>query len=223
VFKRLDAPHTPGKPNSGGPQLKFKFCAMLSAVVAKIPNSKFLGGSDLLDGDPCFMSVQSSGRGRNARTHIRLETPRWIFITRDIDGAYPDWKHVVPAVNANWTIVKLNPPAASRLLQVIPKLPGIDGSLDPVQLRIERCLSIEGRNRDEKDWTKVAVPDVTITGKPHTLLLNRNYLGQALKFGFDEFAIEADCSPVVFTKAGRKFVIMPIRPDSAATSRLNSG
>jgi bifunctional non-homologous end joining protein LigD len=36
VFKRLDAPYTPGKPNSGGPQLKFKFCATLSAVVAKV-------------------------------------------------------------------------------------------------------------------------------------------------------------------------------------------
>jgi bifunctional non-homologous end joining protein LigD len=36
VFKGLDAPYTPGKPNSGGPQLKFKFVATLSAVVAKI-------------------------------------------------------------------------------------------------------------------------------------------------------------------------------------------
>ena len=36
VFKRLDAPYTPGKPNRGGPQLKFKFVATLSAVVAKI-------------------------------------------------------------------------------------------------------------------------------------------------------------------------------------------
>jgi bifunctional non-homologous end joining protein LigD len=36
VFKRLDALYTPGKPNSGGPQLKFKFVATLSAVVAKI-------------------------------------------------------------------------------------------------------------------------------------------------------------------------------------------
>ena len=36
VFKRLDAPYTPGKPNSGGAQLKFKFVATLSAVVAKI-------------------------------------------------------------------------------------------------------------------------------------------------------------------------------------------
>jgi len=36
VFKRLDAPYTPGKPNSGGSQLKFKLVATLSAVVARI-------------------------------------------------------------------------------------------------------------------------------------------------------------------------------------------
>lgn len=36
VFKRLDAPYTPGRPSSGGPQLKHKFCASLSAVVAQL-------------------------------------------------------------------------------------------------------------------------------------------------------------------------------------------
>ena len=36
VFKRLDAPYRPGKPNSGGTQLKHKFYATLSAVVARI-------------------------------------------------------------------------------------------------------------------------------------------------------------------------------------------
>jgi bifunctional non-homologous end joining protein LigD len=36
VFKRLDAPYTPGRPNSGGPALKHKFCATLSAVVAHL-------------------------------------------------------------------------------------------------------------------------------------------------------------------------------------------
>ena len=35
VFKRLDAPYTPGRPSSGGPQLKHKFYATLSAVVSK--------------------------------------------------------------------------------------------------------------------------------------------------------------------------------------------
>ena len=36
VFKHLDAPYTPGRPNSGGTQLKYKFYATASFVVASI-------------------------------------------------------------------------------------------------------------------------------------------------------------------------------------------
>jgi bifunctional non-homologous end joining protein LigD len=36
VFKQLFAPYTPGRPNSGGTQLKHKFVATLSAVVVRI-------------------------------------------------------------------------------------------------------------------------------------------------------------------------------------------
>ena len=36
VFKQLDAPYTPGRPNSGGAQLKHKFTATLSAVVSRV-------------------------------------------------------------------------------------------------------------------------------------------------------------------------------------------
>jgi bifunctional non-homologous end joining protein LigD len=50
VFKRLDAPYTPGRPNSGGPQLKHKFYATCSAVVSKI-NDKRSVELRLLNGD----------------------------------------------------------------------------------------------------------------------------------------------------------------------------
>lgn len=36
VFKRIDAPYTPGRPNSGGHALKHKFTATLSAVVDRL-------------------------------------------------------------------------------------------------------------------------------------------------------------------------------------------
>jgi ATP-dependent DNA ligase len=36
VFKQLTAPYTSGRPNTGGTQLKHKFCATLSAVVARV-------------------------------------------------------------------------------------------------------------------------------------------------------------------------------------------
>ncbi len=40
VFKRLDAPYTPGRPNRGGTQLKHKFYATCSAVVAKVNDQR---------------------------------------------------------------------------------------------------------------------------------------------------------------------------------------
>ena len=49
VFKRLDAAYTPGRPNSGGTQLKHKFYATCSAVVNKV-NDKRSVELRLLDG-----------------------------------------------------------------------------------------------------------------------------------------------------------------------------
>lgn len=40
VFKRHDAPYTPGRPNSGGTQLKFKFLATASVLVTAINKNK---------------------------------------------------------------------------------------------------------------------------------------------------------------------------------------
>ena len=43
VFKLMTAPYTAGRPNSGGPQLKHKFVATLSAVVAKVNAQRSVG------------------------------------------------------------------------------------------------------------------------------------------------------------------------------------
>ena len=40
VFKQLHSPYAPGRPNSGGSHLKHKFCATLSALVAKINSQR---------------------------------------------------------------------------------------------------------------------------------------------------------------------------------------
>jgi bifunctional non-homologous end joining protein LigD len=50
VFKEVDAPYSPGRPNSGGPQLKFKFVESASFVVTGI-NAKRSVTLGLYDGD----------------------------------------------------------------------------------------------------------------------------------------------------------------------------
>ena len=43
VFKQVNAPYTRGRPNRGGTQLKHKFCATLSAVVARVNPQRSVG------------------------------------------------------------------------------------------------------------------------------------------------------------------------------------
>jgi bifunctional non-homologous end joining protein LigD len=50
VFKDMDAPFSPGRPNSGGPQLKFKFVESASFVITGI-NTKRSVTLGLYDGD----------------------------------------------------------------------------------------------------------------------------------------------------------------------------
>jgi bifunctional non-homologous end joining protein LigD len=50
VFKRVDAPYVPGRPNSRGTQLKYKFVESVSALVVKV-NAQRSVAVALLDGD----------------------------------------------------------------------------------------------------------------------------------------------------------------------------
>lgn len=50
VFKQIHAPYTPGRPASGGPQLKYKFCETASFIVGKI-NAKRSISLTLFDGE----------------------------------------------------------------------------------------------------------------------------------------------------------------------------
>ena len=71
VFKRHDAPYIPGRPSSGGTQLKHKFYATASCIVAKINTGKRSVALMLLDGKkktnvgnvtvPANMSIPPAG------------------------------------------------------------------------------------------------------------------------------------------------------------------
>ena len=144
---------------------------------------------------------------------VKLESGRWTFITREIYGEFPDWKQVMPETSGKWTRINLSDEAIKQLVLVTPNLPGGDGLNQPVRLRITaHYLNVEGRNKDDEDWTSIPV-DAAVKGKPVTVALNRRYLLNALRFGLNELEIEDDLSPVVFSKGGKKMVIMPVKLD----------
>ena len=76
-------------------------------------------------------------------------------------------------------------------------------------------LNVEGRNKDDEDWTSIPV-DAVVKGKPVTVALNRRYLLNALRFGLNQLEVEDPLSPVVFTNGGKKMIIMPVNLDGPA-------
>src|ERR1019366_1562675 len=195
------------------------FCFDLKKSVV-IPDSKFLEWPDLLDEEPASLSVEPGEEAQPAKDGkpaqegtagwVKLESGRWTFITKEIYGEFPNWKQAMPIPGSNWTRVNLSDEVIKQLVLVTPNLPGDDGLNQPVRLRMTTDhLNVEGRNKDDEDWTSIPV-DAEVKGRPVSVALNRRYLLNALRFGLNQVEIEDPLSPVVFSKGGKKMVIMPV-------------
>lgn len=188
---------------------------MKEAII--VPDSKFINGSGLLDNEPCFLAIQPGKKPTDVK-HICFQNQQWQFVTREIEGQYPNWKQCVPTLDGTWTRVKLSPSALEQLLTVIPNLPGKDTEHQTIRLRTgNNTLLVEGRGKEDKEWTSIAVSEVTVTGKTKEICLNREYLLPALKFGLGELAIDNELSPMLCSNDGKRMVIMPVRPPTQTT------
>lgn len=208
------------------------FCFPLEKSVI-IPDSKFLNWSDLME-DPAFAlgvkhgePEQEAKQGKPAKQSVagwvKFQSPRWTFITKEIDGQFPNWKQVVPDATAKWTRVILSAEAIQQMLLVIPNMPGGELPNSPIKLRVDTHLTLDGRNGEDEKWTTIPVTAVNVNGKPVEVMLNRDYLLKALRFNMDRMEIEDSLSPVVFSDRRRKLVVMPIRMEGdAPTPPANS-
>jgi len=198
------------------------FCFDLPKSVI-IPDSKFLTWSDFLDDQPAYLSVEPGQEAHQAKDGkpaveatpgwVKLESPRWTFITKEIDGQFPNWRQCVPSPTSKWTQVQLSEEALKQLIQVIPNLPGADGPNSLIRLRVDRYLFVEGQNKDDETWTSVPVQAVNVIGNPVIIALNRHYLLKALRFSLNKLEIEDSLTAMVLSSGGKKMVIMPLRLD----------
>jgi len=91
-----------------------------------VPNSKFLNGSELLTSDSCSLVIQPGKKPSEVR-HISLQARQWQFVTREIEGQYPNWKQVLPEVGKDWTKIKLEEAAVDQLLKASRAYQGSGG------------------------------------------------------------------------------------------------
>jgi DNA polymerase III sliding clamp (beta) subunit (PCNA family) len=183
------------------------FCFDLQKSVI-IPDSKFLTASDFLD-EGGLLSVEQA----KDVNWVKLGTPRWTYISKQIEGNYPNWKQVVPKSNEKATKIILNEAALKQLQAVAPQLPGDHDQDKPVRLRFDlRTVFIEGCGKEDKQWTSIPVQEAVAKGRQVEVTVNRDYLLKAVRFGLKQVEIEDELSPVIFWNGGKKMIVMPIRP-----------
>jgi hypothetical protein len=178
-----------------------------------IPDHRFLGWKGFGQDGDWVLRIEADKNGKPA--YIELTSFGWTFVSKAIDGNYPNWRQVLPDPSGRKTTIKVSANALAEFADIIGKLPS-DAINQAVGLKLDRQgkLVLFSRAGGTNEPTEVAFSSAEVTGKPVTVLLNRNYLAKALRFGLNEIQIQDALSPVRCTdQSGRQLIIMPIRMD----------
>ena len=172
-----------------------------------IPTSKFIVWNGFAeDGDWHLIT----GKIKDA-PWLKLTSTHWQLVSKQIDGNYPNWRQCVPVPNSKWTRLTLPQSEIESLLKNIPLLPGNDDLNRPVTLEVTAdAVLLKGKAKDAKDWTSIRIAGTKVTGKPVEILLNREYLLKAMRFGLLDVEIEGALSPMLFSATGKTLVVMPV-------------
>ncbi|RBP45206.1 DNA polymerase III sliding clamp (beta) subunit (PCNA family) [Roseimicrobium gellanilyticum] len=179
-----------------------------------IPKHKFLGWKDFnLDG-AWQMKLTDSSDGKNQL--LQISSRRWRFITRLIDGNYPNWRQVIPNPRDARTTLTLEPDKLDAVIQLIERMPNHDEQYHSLGIEYhEKECRLAFKSTAEAPWTRVPLPHCKAEGKPVTIFVDRRLLLKALQFGLTTIGIIDELSPLRFYLGGRQMIIMPVRPNES--------
>jgi DNA polymerase-3 subunit beta len=144
---------------------------------------------------------------------VGLRQAPWLWVTKVIEGNYPNWQQVVPKEDYP-TQLKFSPEDASRVLRVLPKLPGHQEDDAPVTLKVEDNIATLVAGKLDTP-VKLDLPGVSVTGPAVTARFNREFLVTALGHGFRQLQVRDDRSAIIMRDGSRTHLWMPLRSDSA--------
>ena len=186
--------------------------ALPSSVL--IPDHRFISWSGFVKDGLWKVAVQPSTKDKGG--YIQLESRRWTFTTKQIEGTYPNWRNITEDVRAFTGTIAVSDQGAEAISRIVPRLPGDDTPNHTVGLyTVSGRLYLRGFNKDQDRPTEVEVPGVTISGDPATVYVNRQYLLKAIGFGLRTIGVQEPLKPLRFSDGGsRQMIVMPVRVDA---------
>ena len=180
-----------------------------------IPSHKFIGWKEFNNDGEWILKVQLPEK-KNEPGHLQISSRRWRFITRQIEGNYPNWRQVVPT--AFKTTIQFDPSSVDAVVQIIERM-SCDDAIDfAVGLEWkDKKVSLLGRTPNAEKVTQVEIENVKAQGPDVRIFLNRHLLIKALQFGLTKVEMIDSMSPLRLSNGGRQMIIMPTRPNPPAT------
>jgi len=161
-----------------------------------LPNLRILGWSGL--GNQWAVALEEKG------FRFRLQAGQWTITSKTIEGAFPNWKQVIPKTPE--TVLTL--PENHSFKETMKRFPEGTDSDKGILLVSERgVVSL----RDPSGKSSSSLPGATATGPDITICLNRDYLAKALDYGLTTIGLIDSTSALHFRNEGRQMVVMPIR------------
>ena len=183
-----------------------------------VPGSRILGPSPLLLWDPF---VKADAWKLRLRCDPKAESGAWEIssgiwrtVGNLVDGAYPNWRQVVPEKGTFRHRAVIPPLECPPLADKLQRLPvASDGRYESVLLQGDgKELHLRWRDAESKEVQSLRVRGATVTREPFRVALPRPELAKAIAYGLGEVQVVDEMSAVRLSDGkGRQMIIMPLR------------
>lgn len=147
---------------------------------------------------------------------VALHLGEWtVWLAVHKDRRFPDVERHIPQPADAVARCRFSAADAEFLVQALPKLPTDEGPNWPVTVDLNGQIAVRAKGADQTKLTELILNSSTWSGQPIRINTNRQYLARAMKLGLREMSFESDKSPIVCQDESRRYVWMPLDPESA--------
>jgi DNA polymerase III sliding clamp (beta) subunit (PCNA family) len=183
-----------------------------------LPTHKFFGFREFNNDGEWQLRI-GTPQHKDDNAWFQLSSRRWRFIGPQIDGAYPNWRQVVPGDSQFARSLQFDPKELDTLADTIDRLPDHDLVNHAIGIeKKDRTVNLLWKPEKDQEWKRLTTATDQLTGDDITVFLNRHYFTKALRFGLDRLDCIDPMSPVRFSHEGRQMIVMPVRAESTPTA-----
>ena len=147
--------------------------------------------------------------------HVVIKAGPWtLFLEIQTECRYPSVDRILPDERGSIARLQLNAEDAAFLLPALDSLPGSHEYNAPATIDLNGWVAIRARGVDPERPTELVLSRSSYTGEPIRFQTNREFIGRAIRLGFNEIMITDADMPIVCRDGRRVYGWQTLNKDS---------